>query len=222
MVRIVRRVAPPPSPPLDPGYEPLPARRRGPILLSDWTPADLGPHEEQVEAYSNADRVELVLNGRSLGALTRNADLAPRVWNVPFAPGLLRAIASMGGHVVATHELRTAGKPARIVLAADRARIAQDWDDVSHVTLQIVDEKGVVVPSADALVTFAISGPGALVALDNADTASHEPFQATQRRVHNGRCLALVRATAPSGRIVLEASARGLAGASVSLEAVLP
>lgn len=193
------------------------APRGVPTLLSDWTPADPSAHAESVEVYSNCEQVELALNGKSLGSQARPADEAPRVWSVTFAPGRLVATCRNQGEVKAEHELRTAGKPAKLVLTADRRRLAPAWDNVSFVTASVVDEKGVIVPGADPPISFRVTGPGAIAAVDSADLASHEPFQASQRRAFQGWCVAMVRASA-AGRIVVAASAPGLIGSSVAIE----
>lgn len=212
----VRRVAPTPLAPTDPGYG---TDRRPTVLLGDWTPRDLKPHEENVEVYSNAEQVELFLNGRSLGSKPRPSDDAPRNWQVPFEPGTLRAVGTNGGRVVATHELKTAGRPARVLLSVDKSRLAHAWDDVAYVEALVVDSNGVVVPSASDLITFKATGSGRVVAVDSGDNASHEPFQASERRAYQGRCFALLKATAPRGRVNVTATAPGLAPATISVEA---
>jgi len=222
MVRAYRRLAPPPRPEIDPGYDPVapPPPPPAPILMSDWTPPDLLPHPEDVEVYSNADEVELRLNGRSVGRLPKPADDAPRIFKVAFAKGVLTAVAKNKGKVVATHELRTAGPAARIVLKSDRASVTSAWDDLAHITAEIVDEQGVVVPGASAEITFTVSGPGKVVAVDNGDPQSHEPYQATTRKAFLSRALALVRVIEASGRVTVSAQSPGLVTGTVSFDAV--
>ena len=218
MVHMARRVAPTPLAPTDPGYEPDP--RRIQVLFSDWTPKNLDAHEETVEVYSNCEEVELFLNDKSLGAKPLPPDASPRTWLVRFESGTLRAVAKNRGKIVARHELRTAGMPARIVLSADRTRIAPVWDDVTHVTAKVVDKNGVLVPTANNLVSFAVSGPGIVAAVDNGDNSSHERFQASERRAYQGLSFAMIQAKAPRGRITITASSPGLGGASITLTAV--
>lgn len=218
MVHITRRVAPPPLAPTDPGYEP--DARRIQVLFSDWTPKNLDAHEETVEVYSNCEEVELFLNGRSLGAKPLALDASPRTWLVRFESGTLLAVAKNRGRIVASDELRTAGTPARIVLTADRNRLSSTWDDVAYLTAKIVDKDGVLVPTANNVVFFAVTGPGVIAAVDNGDNSSHERFQASQRRSYQGLSFAMIKAKASRGRITITASARGLAGASVTLTAV--
>ncbi|HEY2588201.1 MAG TPA: glycoside hydrolase family 2 TIM barrel-domain containing protein [Tepidisphaeraceae bacterium] len=217
MVHITRRIARAEAAIIDPGYgnDPL---RRPQVLFSDWTPHNRAAHEETVEVYSNCEQVELVLNGKSLGSKPRPADDAPRVWQVPFQPGTLKAVGSNYGQTVATDELRTAGKPAKILLTTDHDHLTPDWNDVSYVTATVTDADGVPVPDAHDEISFAIEGPGVIAAVDSADGASHEPFQASQRRAYQGRCVALLKATAAPGPITLTATAPDLVRGSITVE----
>jgi beta-galactosidase len=217
MVYLVRRVAAQQAGPVDPGYEAA-ARRLLRTLADDWTPADAAAHEENVEVYSNCEEVELFLNGKSLGSKPLRADATPRNWRVAYEPGTLRAVGRNQGKDVATYEMHTAGKAARIALAADRKKLGAGWDDVAYVTATVVDDKGITVPEAVAKVAFEIAGPGLLVAVDNADFASVEPFQASERTVFDGQCIAILKASAPGGRITLRASAAGLAAGSIDID----
>jgi beta-galactosidase len=216
MVHTTRRVVPPQRTSTDPGFQPL---ERVQVLFPDWTPQNTAPHEENVEIYSNCKEVELFLNGKSLGSKSLPSDASPRNWLVPFKPGVLKAVGKNNGRVVASDELRTAGAPVKIVLSADRMKLNHNWDDVSHVTVTLVDKDGVLVPSATNLIRFNVSGAGEIAGVDNGDRASHELFQINQRSAYNGRCLAVVRAKAErSGVIVLKAESDGLRGATIHLK----
>jgi beta-galactosidase len=217
MVYITRRVAPTAAAAVDPGYEQQ-VRRAIQTLYSDWTPATSTPHEEQVEVYSNCEEVELTLNGKSLGVKPLPANAGPRTWRVPYEPGDLKAIGKNKGQIAAVSELRTAGKPAKIVLSTDRIRLATDFNDVATLSVSVVDEHGVGVPGASDLIHFEIKGPGAIAAVDSADNSSHESFQASERHAFQGHCIAVIRAAA-AGRITVTASAEGLAPATIAMEA---
>jgi beta-galactosidase len=237
MVYAVRRVAPDATAPADPGYEAAEWQRRE-VLFPDWTPqvrrevrAESGeatdselsplnsPLSTQIEVFSNCDDVELVVNGRSLGTKPLPADARPRRWQVEFEPGTLVAIGRNGGTDVARHELHTAGPPARVQLAVDRDELAPDWDDVAYVEAEVVDAEGVRVPRADDLITFTVTGPAEIVAVDNGSITSHEPFQTNERRAHQGRCIAILRATGGAGAITVTADAARLEAGTVRLTA---
>ncbi len=117
-----------------------------------------------------------------------------------------------------TEEVRTAGKPARIVLTPDRGRIKADGSDLSFVTVKVVDENGTLVPSADNLVKFQLDGDGTIAGVDNGSQTSHEPFKADYRKAFHGMCLAIVRSKAKAGRITLRATSDGLRAASTVIE----
>ena len=207
MVRIVRRLAADQATPADPGFEPLTRRSQE---TSDWTPRNTAPHDEQVEVYSNCEEVELLLNGRSLGAHVLPADASPRAWKVAFEPGTLKAFGKNHHQVAATHELHTAGPAAKIVLASDRSELRPDWDDVAYVTASVTDTNGVLVPDATDFITFELSGPGRILAVDSGDNSSHESFQAGARHAYQGQCVAILQSTASPGEITLKAAAPGL------------
>ena len=214
MVHIARHLASDRTTPSDPGFEPLTRRQQE---FSDWTPRNTAPHEEQVEAYSNCEQVELVLNGKSLGSQALPSDASPRAWKVPYEPGTLKAIGKNRDQIVAACELRTAGKPARVFLRSDGSELSAEWDRVAFIRAEIVDENGVIIPDAQELISFNVSDGGTLVAVDSGDNSSHESFRASARRAYQGTCVAVVRAARPSGKITVTASGPGLAAGAITL-----
>lgn len=191
-------------------------------------------------AYTNCNSVELFLNGRSLGEKRLefpaqgtsggwNSYALPVVnpttmdlhlsWDVPYEPGELRALGRRrNGEGACVASVRTAGPPAAIRLMADRDTITTGPGDVAHVSVEVVDSAGTVVPAADNLVRFTITG-GSILLLDNANLRDLDPYRTDQRRAFNGRGLAILRA-AEAGTIRLTASADGLRPASVAVPAV--
>jgi beta-galactosidase len=195
------------------------------MYQSEWTSKPvlhLFPHwnwkageKVDVVTYFNADEVELFLNGRSQGTKRKQGDDMQVFWRLPFEPGVLKAVSRKNGQVVLTREVRTAEAPARIVLVPDRQAIKADGVDLSFVTVKVVDRNGTVVPSADNLIKFELTGEGSIVGLDNGYQASHESFKGKQRKVFRGMALAIVQAKQKPGRIVLKATSDNLAPASV-------
>ena len=163
--------------------------------------------------------MELFLNEKSLGVKNLNADASPRVWPVPFAPGILKAVArDENGKVAATDELRTAGQPAKIILTTTAKKLSTGFDSVAMVRATIVDAKGITVPRASDLIAFNVSRNGVIAAVDNGDNTSHELFQTNSRHAFQGGCVAFVKAAAASGKITLTATAAGLSAAEMSLQ----
>ena len=216
VVHVVRRVAPRPLAPTDPGYE-VEQFRPKPVVFADWSPKDRSPHTENVEVYSNCASVTLLLNGVAMGsAQPLPADAAARTWPVPFAPGTLEARC---GDANGTHEVvQTAEAPARVQLALETAPPGTGFDDVAMVRATVVDAKGVPVPGAAVPLHFAVDGPAALLATDNADNVYSGPFPQGDRATADGRAVAFVRRTAPGGRVRLVVQAADLRGATLVLD----
>ncbi len=163
-------------------------------LLPHWNWSGREGQPIDVWAYSNADEVELFLNGHSLGRkpMPKDSHLA---WSVPYAPGVLSAKAYTQGKLVATSDVPTTGSPASVALSADRPSIKADGRDVSVVTVNICDDQGRIIPTADQEVRFATEGPIRIIGVGNGDPASHEADRPAVRYsfagLENWRTLAL-------------------------------
>ena len=137
-------------------------------------------------------------------------------------PGPCSAVAKNGGKEVANDEVRTAGKPLRLMLRPDRDKFHADGDDISFVAVFVVDADGRVCPEASNLVWFHLAGPGTIAGVDNGDPTNHESFKADKHTVFHGLGLVVVGAGRSPGKITLRAEADGLEPAEVSLEAEDP
>jgi beta-galactosidase len=198
-------------------------------LLPHWNWAGMEGKAIPVMCYTNADEVELFLNGKSLGRKKRFSEpvelpVGPKasadrkfvskyrlMWRVPYAPGELKAIAYQGGNRIAAAVVKTAGAPARVVLDPDRSGIAADGDDLSFVTVRVEDKDGNLCPNADNLVKFALDGPGKIAGVDNGNAATVEPFQADYRKAFSGLALVIVRGErGKAGRVKITATSEGL------------
>ena len=191
-----------------------------------------------VFCYTNCTEVELFVNEKSFGVkriefprqgnsgnwyqyarpkvISTTADLF-LTWDVPYDPGTVRAVGKCG-EVVAVSEIHTAGKPAAIRITPDRRIIKADGRDLAHLTIEIVDGAGVVVPVADNLVHFTVSGAGRLLAVDNGNPSDHDSYQLNERHGFNGLCLALLQAGRSPGKIYVTVTSDSLTAASVNLE----
>jgi beta-galactosidase len=140
-------------------------------------------------------------------------------WQVPFAPGELKAVARRGGRTVATDVLRTAGRPHALRLTPDRTVVDADGRSLAYLTAEVTDAHGVTVPDAGDLITFTVDGGGYLAGVDNGRQESAERYQATTRTAFHGKALAIVRAAHHPGPITVTASAEGLRATTVTLHA---
>jgi beta-galactosidase len=191
------------------------------IVPMNWTNWTSG-QSVKVLVYTNAESVELFLNGKSQGAKTMDASTAKLQWSVAFATGTLEAKASKGGAVVATDKLETAGAAAALALKVDRSTIAADGRDLAFVEIDVVDAKGILVPQASNTIDFAIDGPGTIAGVDNGNPISHESYKGKTRSAFSGKALAIIQSTSTAGKITLKASSGSLTGGSVEITTVAP
>ncbi|HEY3839714.1 MAG TPA: beta-galactosidase GalA [Bryobacteraceae bacterium] len=185
-------------------------------LFPHWNWPGKEGQEIEVWVHSNLDRVELFLNGKSVGSqnVTRDRHLA---WKVKYEPGTLEARGFKAGSEPLVVKRETTGEAASIVLHPDRDHVNADGEDVSMVAVQIVDAKGRGVPVADNEITFRITGNGRLIGVGNGDPSSHESDKADKRRAFNGLCMAILQASKQPGELTVEAASPGLKGASVTI-----
>ena len=185
-------------------------------IFPHWNWAGKEGQPIDVWAFSNADRVELFLNGKSLGVkdMPKNGHVN---WFVPYAPGTLEARGYTNGQTVATDKVETTGAPAALKLTTDRTALSADGEDVTMVEVDVVDAQERTVPTADNLVTFSVTGAGHIAGVGNGDPSCHEPDQAKQRSAFNGKCLVIVGSNEAPGNIRLTAASPGLKGAVLSL-----
>jgi beta-galactosidase len=189
-------------------------------LTSDWTPVDPDAYDQaHVEIYSNCEEVELFLDNTSLGRQSMPADASPAKYVLDFMPGTLKVVAYNGGQSVAEQQEISATEPVKVELTAEKAQAANDWDEVVYLTATVLDNAGIRCPNGREEVTFTISGPGEIVAVDNGDNFNHERFKTDHQTVYKGQAIAIIRATADTGMITVTASADGLTGSSVTLQA---
>jgi beta-galactosidase len=191
-------------------------------ILPHWNWPDRAGQVTPVHVYTSGDSAELFLNGQSLGLKNKGQYEYRLRWDdVVYQPGELKVVAYKNGKKWATDVMKTTGPAAKLKLQADRNKIMADGQDLSFVTVTIVDKDGLLVPRSANRIHFDISGPGEIVATDNGDATSFESFQSHDRNAFNGLCLVIVRAKAgESGKITLRAASEGLATAEIPLAAV--
>ena len=178
-----------------------------------------------IVTYTNADEVELMLNGSSLGKKTNdksNAKMRNQIrWeNVEYAQGTLEAIARNSGKVVARHRIETTGEAARLVAEPDAMTWKADGQDLQHVKIVAVDKKGRRVNTAINKVNFAVEGEADIVGVINGDINSHELTVGSSRSLFNGTCTVILRSRKSAGKIQLTATADGLKQVKIQLKTI--
>lgn len=184
-----------------------------------WTWPDFSGKEIQVEVYSKYPKVRLYLNDKIVGESETNIGTQFKAtFSVPYNPGQLKAVGLENGKEGESKILKTAGKATKIVLKADRNTIKADGQDLSYVTLEIVDEFGTIVPNADLNVQFNISGSGSILGTDNANIKDVNSYASPTRMTWKGKALAIIKSKRTKGEIVLSANADGLATVNLKIK----
>lgn len=190
-------------------------------IVGHWTWPGQEGRPRPVKVYSNVDRVELLLNGKSLGTGSVDAGSGlprpPRVWNVEYQPGTLTAVAR-GPHGEIRDERRTAGAAYRLVIESDAKQLrAGDRESLVQITATVADEHGVAVPSSTHPITFTSYGPGELLEQTWLGHRTGLTWNAVA-----GRTRVLFRATARTGHSVISAYSPGLMMGRVELDVSAP
>ena len=189
-----------------------------------------------VLAYTNCDTVELFVNGKSYGIKVQefprqgnsyawNKYAKPYVnittadlhlsWDVAYQPGVIKAVGRKNGKQVIINEIHTAGVPAALRLTPDSSIIYTN--DVALVHVDVTDKQGNVVPFADNIINFTVTGSGRLTGVDNGNQRDDTSFKSPSRKAFNGHACALIKAGMQPGDIVLTVQADGLKEASVTI-----
>lgn len=169
---------------------------------------------------TNADDVELFLNGKSLGKkpMPRNSHLQ---WEVIYEPGTLEAIAYKKGKKLTT-KMTTTGQASKVIITPDKTVMLADGKDADVINISFVDAQGREVPDANNMVFFTISGDAKIIGVGNGDPSSHEPDKcvdgAWQRSAFSGKCQVIIQSGKTKSTIKLEAKSNGLTSGSTVIE----
>lgn len=171
-----------------------------------------------VYCYSNLEEVELFVNGVSQGRKRMEENWYLEWPDVIYEPGSLSARGYAGGREVLFKEVRTTGAPYKICLVPDRTELRAGGADVAAIAAKILDQENNVVPYAENLLTFEVTGCGAFLGCGNGDPGSHESDKVPARRAFHGLCQLLVESGQDEGTIYVKVSANGLVPAECSIE----
>ncbi|MGN0834607.1 MAG: glycoside hydrolase family 2 TIM barrel-domain containing protein [Candidatus Spyradosoma sp.] len=175
-----------------------------------------------VFVYTNGDKAELFLNGKSLGKREKkpgaplsgkdmNGDQRERfrlTWmNVKYEPGTLKVVAYKNGKKWAEDVVETTDAPAKFTAEADRTEILGDGRDLSYVKIAVTDAKGRVVPTASNKFKFSVTGPAEIVGVCNGSQTDHDSMKGTELKAFNGLVQVILRSKRDSsGKATLKIS----------------
>ena len=177
-----------------------------------------------VFVYTNYDSAELFINGKSMGIQKKN-NTTPQnryrlMWNdVKYEPGTVKVVAfDSDGKIAAESEVKTAGDPYKIILEADRKIIKANGEDISFVTVSVVDKNGIPCPTAANELQFKVTGAATYRAACNGDATSLEIFHENKMKLFSGKLVVLVKAVKTAGAIQLKVTGKGLQKGKINLK----
>ena len=199
-------------------HRPVPAGQKEAIApwgfadeIKSWTWPGQEGKMMQVDVYSRSKTIKLELNGKLIAEQDIPEGSITATFQIEYQPGTLIAKSYNNGKETGSSTMATTGKPAAIRLVADRNVINKGINDLSFVSVAIVDDKGNIVPSADGLeIKFSITGNAGIVALGNGNPADMSSFQQDHKMVFGGKALAIIRPKGIKGSATLTAKAEGL------------
>ena len=190
-----------------------------PDELKSWTWPGQEGKKMQVDVYTRGKIVKLELNGKVIAEQTVPEGSITAAFQIEYQPGILVAKAFDNGKETGSSILSTAGKPVGIRLIADRKKIKANQNDLSFITVEVIDSKGNVVPSVDGLqINFKLTGNATIAAVGNGNPSDMSSFQQHHKQVYQGKALAILRPAGGKGTATLTASAKGLQGSSVQIQ----
>ncbi len=195
-------------------------------MLPHWNWEGREGETTPVFVYTNYNKAELFVNGKSMGIQEKNTSTPQNryrlMWmDVKYEPGTLKVVAlNNEGKPVAEKEVKTAGKPYKIVLSPDRKTIKADGKDLSYVTVSVVDKNGIECPTATNQLKFKVSGSGTYRAACNGDATSLELFHLPTMKLFSGKLVVTVQSKTELGDIHLKVTGKGLKSAVVELNTV--
>ncbi|MGS2725357.1 DUF4982 domain-containing protein [Psychroserpens sp. BH13MA-6] len=196
-------------------------------LLPHWNWEGREGQITPVFVYTSYDSAELFLNGKSLGIQKKHKEGTKQhryrlMWmDVKYQPGTLKVVAlDTHGNPIAEKDIKTAGKPHQIVLEPDVTTLEANGEDISFVTVSVVDKNGIPCPTATNQLQFKVSGSGSFRAACNGDATSLELFHQPTMKLFSGKLVVLVQSTRASGPIELLVTGEGLKAGTVTLNSV--
>lgn len=189
-----------------------------PDEMQSWTwPGNEG-RPMQVRVFSRSGMVKLFLNDELIGEKEIPDSSITAVFEVPYHPGKLKAVAIQNGKDAGSIIFETAGNAKQLRLTADRDHLHADRNDLSYITVEVLDEHGRLVPDAAIPVHFNVSGAGEIAGVVSGDPKDVSSFQKPVRKSFRGRCVVIIRPKVNrSGKVVVKVDAQGLSGAETTL-----
>lgn len=192
-------------------------------ILPHWNWKGREGEVTPVFVYTDSPKAELFINGKSQGVREKNDSSNMNryrlMWNeTRYEPGEVKAVAyNADGSIAGDAVVRTAGKPYRLVLSANRQTLSANGDDLAYITVRVADKEGNIVPDAEPTVKFKVTGNGSFRATANGDPTSLRDFNKPEMDLFSGAATVIVKSGENAGFVTLEAKTSGLKAAKITI-----
>lgn len=173
----------------------------------------------RVVCYTNAPQARLLLNGQEVGEMKAYDEKSGIIyWDIPYQAGeLLAEGCDKDGKVLSNYTINTSERPYALRVSADRVALSKDRA-TAHITLEVVDENGIVVKLSDNDITCHVEGPARLLGLEGSNNSDMSDYTDNHHRVHHGRLLAYIQTIGEKGQVRVKFTSPLLQGAEVSFQ----
>jgi beta-galactosidase len=184
-----------------------------------------------VICYTNCEYAELYLDGKSYGkkshsypyyGMTERWGHMDKIryvpstddmflsWDVPYIKGEIEVIGYNDGKEACRYQMKTTKAPAKLRLVAEDEFLKADRRDITHVTVSVLDEDGLIVPSAENRITVTVEGAAKLIGIDNGDSKSYDLFKGNEMNALGGKILCILQAGEKAGKVQIKVTSEGL------------
>lgn len=191
-------------------------------VKKNWNWKDAEGKPVQIAVFSNAEEVELIQNGTSVGTCRADERIAadmPKtfLFDTTYTPGTLKAISYCSGKVVSEDTLATTGVVKEIRLTSDKTELSADGHSLAYIAVDLVDENGNIVPDADIPLHSEINGVAYLSAFGSANPVTDENYTSGNFTSYRGKAMAIIRSGYDSGECTLTVSTEALGDTTITL-----
>lgn len=189
-------------------------------VVRSWSFPESEGEKVRIDIYSNAQEVELIINGIVIERKKVGVDELFKVsFDAVYESGSIEAVAYTNGIIVGKDIIETVSKPIALSLKADKNNLKAGYEDIVYITCEVVDENGRVVPYASNLISIEVFGQGNLQGIGTGNPISTEAYVGSSRSAYNGKIFAIVRSK-ESGKVYITATANELKESKLELQCV--
>ena len=192
-----------------------------PQFNKNWTYPGFEGKPVKIAVFSRAEEVEVLINGKSIGKkkVSFEAPMPNLVeFEATYQPGKIEAISYLGGKEVSRDLLCTAGQAAQIKLNCSKKALMSDGHDAAFVMIDVLDDKGQLVPDAEIKLSAKVEGAGSLAGFGSGNPITDEDYTDNQTVSYRGHACAVLRSGYDKGKTSLTISAQGLDEKTITLD----